>query len=265
MNSNFARVLTKSGSLRIGAGAIVFCLLSQPVTSTRILRAAAGIAPFTLETEVYTSSGLLDRRTEARRSDGSEVFIGGVLCEAGIRAGAKARKVSFADGRTVTLVDSIAAKTTWPRSPAEQANRLNQFLADAPADCVYYPGERLLGHDSVLGQRTAVVSATQFAEGADQKLTRWRAVSLGCKTLKYRLEAKNRDGSRHLLAEEKPLILKLGEPVPALFDTGENYVELKPSQQWRLEAQHFGIGWNPPAELEKSKDAIYLGLAPPAK
>jgi hypothetical protein len=65
---------------------------------------------------------MVEKWTEARRSDGSEVLIGSALGRLGSLAGVIERKVSLADGRTITLNDAIAVKTTWPRKPGLQAS-----------------------------------------------------------------------------------------------------------------------------------------------
>lgn len=242
-------------------------LVSRSLTIRQVARAASEIIPFTLETEIHHQGAnpaeeILVRRIVARRSDGAQASVGPVMLgPAGIKAGAKARRVSLMDGSEVTLDDATKAKTTWPKRTTDAMAALKHHLTNPPQSCIFNATETLLGYDMVLDQQTAIVRKKPIptSEGQNVTDTIWRALGLSCQILRYQVEMEEPDGSQQLVTEGKAVSLKFGEPDSALFDTGANYAEMKPSELLRLKAQRLGIAWNP-SEVEQTQDAIYLGL-----
>ncbi len=107
------------------------------LTSRQVARAASDITPFTLETEIHGQGAnpaeeVIGRRIDARRSDGAQALVMPVMGLAGIKAGAKARKVILMDGSIVTLNDDIRAKTSWPRRTTDRVDALRRFLTNPP-------------------------------------------------------------------------------------------------------------------------------------
>jgi hypothetical protein len=217
--------------------------------------------PFYLKRTIFTDghSGKLSAfRTEvvARRSDGATARISsfGPLTAPGYF-----RKVDFLDGRSVTLIDSIKAKSTWPGMSRSEISALSQKITLAPADCGVHTPYALLRFDSLDGQDVVV------AEGVIAKqyrLTRWLAPKLGCEDLYYKSEALGTDGTSGVSSEARVSDLRLGEPDPSLFDLGTEYTEMKPSQGQNLLLQRIGPSLSPRevqgARTEaKQADALY--------
>jgi hypothetical protein len=176
----------------------------------------------------------------------------------GIRAGETVRTLRFADGRFIKLFDSIGVKSTWPAiKPDIEASHQAQVMGRAP-DCVFIPDESFVGYDELLGQKVAIVNGIVATRDANEAWTYWRAPALGCHLLQYRVEAIEPDGSRRLQLESRPLSLMLQEPDPALFDEGEGYTELAPSEASRREAQRLSVTLDATFEQQsKVADEIY--------
>jgi len=78
--------------------------------------------------------------------------------------------------------------------------------------------------------------------------TSWRSPDLDCETLQYRVET-FKAGGVAVQSEQRAVSLELEEPDTKLFDEGANYVDLRPSELLRKEAEREGISWN--ADLQK--------------
>ncbi|MGH9469666.1 MAG: hypothetical protein ACRD1N_04900 [Terriglobia bacterium] len=206
---------------------------------------------------------IISTRTEARRSDGASVLVTTILGLAGLNAGATARKITFMNGRVITLIDSISAKTTWPRQNAEAVTRVKQFLLNPPENCIFRSNERLLRYEVVLGQKAAVVSQQPLPDGTDTHSIKWRALALSCATLKYELVEPGSNGSERVLSEETAISLKVGEPSAALFDDGANYTEMSQSGLVYAEANHLGISTAGLGAWAQRADSIYTGVPAP--
>ena len=248
--------------LAIGLGAVCFHL-SSSITIWRAAQEETHVTPFLLEVKSYTfednpEGELLNVRREARRSEGTKVVSGAVFGQVGLQAGETARKITYMDGRTVTLADSIAAKTTWPQRSTLQVAQMKSMLLNAPTNCVY-PGETLLGYATVLGQHVAIVKQRPLPGVDDEESTSWRAPALACQELEYRVVAKQPDGSQKVLTRGKAVTLELGEPDPSLFDERTNYAEVKPSDMLRQLASRLGVTWDDHQKASaKIMDDIYL-------
>jgi hypothetical protein len=131
---------------------------------------------------------------------------------------------------------------------AEVAQMRERQLAP-PTSCVFIAGDTLVGYGQVLSHPVAIVQRT----AADVQ-TWWRAPDLGCVTLQYRVQRKQADGSLSVTAEGRAKSLRLEEPDPRLFDQGEAYTELKPSDRLRRELRSRGIPWNEGIQRQADRD-----------
>jgi hypothetical protein len=158
--------------------------------------------------------------TLARRSDGATVRVMSVGPQG---LGRFTRELSFPDGKSVMVFDSIEAKVTWP----VQDPRFRR--SDAPATCVSDPSAHLLRRDKIENQDVEVI---ERAAGS-YRLTVSVAPKLGCENMGVKSEAMRPDGSFKLASETKTTKLAIGEPDPRLFEIAPVLVEMKPSEAHR--------------------------------
>jgi hypothetical protein len=262
MMSPFPRFRQAVPPLLLVVGAVVSFYLAASLQPLRPVNAQGRVAqPFYLKRTIFTdnhSGKLSPFRAEvvARRSDGATARITSL---GPLTAPGYFRKVDFLDGRSVTLIDSIKAKSTWPTMGRRELSALSQKITQAPADCGVHTPYALLRFDSLDGQDVVV------AEGVIAKryrLTRWLAPKLGCEDLYYKSEALSTDGTSSVSSEARVSDLTLGEPDPSLFDLGVEYKEMKPSQAQDLLLKRIGLSLSPPeaqgARTEaKQADALY--------
>ena len=232
--------------------------LAKLTTVQLAARAETNPVPFVLVTESYNFDAspqreFLGQETRARRSDGARVHISTALGKPGIEAGVMAREVGYMDGRIVTLIDSMAVKTTWPHMARRMAE-LRERALHPPANCVDAV-HTLVGYDVVAGRRVSIVKHV-YPDGVES--TNWLDLNLGCEQLTYRLESRLLDGSLKLRAEGRVISLKLGEPPAALFDDGPGYREVSPSLRVHMLADKLGVPWNDGMQrLSEREDADY--------
>ncbi|MCC6392118.1 MAG: hypothetical protein IT167_16075 [Bryobacterales bacterium] len=224
--------LLSKGKLQFTAlliGAIATFYAARYLRVVQMANAQVTAAPFFLELMISQPSpdGTLvpfRRMALARRSDGTTVSIE----SAGfLHSGQTSRKVTFLDGRSLSIVDALKMKSTWPVQRPEVVAALRARLTSPQKDCMPPSGRgpRLLGMEKLHGEDAAVI---QSSEGG-YRLTRWAAPRLGCETLQYRSEKVNPDGSLTLQAVGKAVNFTLGEPDSRLFDSGDQYQEALPS------------------------------------
>jgi hypothetical protein len=182
----------------------------------------AAARPFYLERAVYENLpsnklAVFMREVLARRSDGTTAYI-----EIHQRpAFPPLRKVNMVDGSAVWLLDDLRAKTSWPETsnPPERLNieipRLKPLR-----DCGLQ--QTLAGHDSVSGQRTAV-GLGNMENGELVKF--WLAPALACEVLRF-----ERVEGTTTIPEGRALEITEGEPDSKLFDLGNAYAEVVPSE-----------------------------------
>lgn len=161
-------------------------------------------------------------KTVARRSDGSTALIETV---GPLSGGQTARKITFLDGRALSLIDALRVKSTWPARRPEEIALLKARLAGAHRDCVPSRSATLLAFEKLNGEDVAII---QSSDGG-YRLTRWLAPRLGCEALRYRSEKLHEDGSATLAADARAVSFIPGEPDPRLFDLGNAYEEALPS------------------------------------
>jgi hypothetical protein len=228
------------------AGAATCYHIGRLLAIERTAMAQVEVIPFTLETEIYSFEGnpkgeLVATKTVARRSDGALALVGNI---GRIEWGETARRVTYPDGRSVSVVDSFQARITWPPMSARSLASFKTQLLHAPRNCVEV-GETLISREKANGQDLAIVRASSGA-GANpgagaSRITFWRAVDLACQTLTNRVEASQSDGSWKLLTEQRVVNLKLGEPNALLFDDGSAYSETRPSEVERRLLEKAGV------------------------
>jgi hypothetical protein len=162
------------------------------------------------------------------------------------------------NGRSVSLLDLLKLKSTWPRKAAMQVAHMKRLLTEPPGDC-NQKGASLLGTDVLMGEQVSEVAfevdlrsgTTAAASSAAtccggrpvvaERLTTWRAPRLGCEPLKYQVEAAHPDGGLDLVVTGNPTRLDLGEPEARWFDEGADYSEGKPSELQTKFLQQMGI------------------------
>jgi hypothetical protein len=189
------------------------------------------ITPYVVETEVYgfendPHGALGIKTTFARRSDGATVRVENI---GPLKWGLTGRRITFIDGRSVSVVDAFRTRTTWPPVPPSALATFNARRLKGTPNCVRSPEETVLALDLVAGQSVVAVR-TDLSQGPVLgRETDWRAPGLGCLTLTYRVEDQKPDGSWWLRTEGKLVSLRLEEPDAKLFDDGAGYTEAKPS------------------------------------
>ncbi|MGH9774321.1 MAG: hypothetical protein ACRD50_05175 [Candidatus Acidiferrales bacterium] len=245
--------------LTVGVAIGVYCLF-EFLAPRYVAGSTVSTTPFTLKLETYSfvdnpGGELTSIETEARKSDGTTVMVSNIGGEIGLAAGHMGRKITFMDGRVVTLLDPIAAKESWPRLSTEAIAGMKERLLHPPSNCVL-PNYTLVRYESVLGHPTAVIRPPGVP---GEVWTWWEAPELGCQILRYQTQVKELDGSLRLKVDGRPVSLEIGEPDPTLFAIPENYREMAPSVANRLDAEQLGITVTD--EMEKqfahSDDAYY--------
>jgi len=187
--------------------------------------------PFYLERtySIPNSAGhlvLSKRMSVARRSDGLTATI---MSVGPLALGHTSRIVTFLDGSSISLYDSIKMKSTWP--VRSSGNPRVQPPTEVPNDCggslmIGTPGFAFKGYDHILGRDVAVFIVTT-TDG--MRFTASRAPSLGCEVLHSVQEVLQPDGSTTLLGEATVTEIIPGEPDSRLVDLGNTYVEALPS------------------------------------
>jgi hypothetical protein len=171
--------------------------------------------PFVLQVEIYgylnnPDGELAGQQTIARRSDGSTVLED----NAGpLKWGLIGRKVTFADGREISVIDALGIKTTWPSPTANELAFRKKAISQRPENCAG-KNETLIGHTEIWDQNITVVKLPPVPMIGDLPLwlTEWRAPSLGCPALEYQLDQQQADGSLQRVTRSKVVSLTIGEP-----------------------------------------------------
>jgi hypothetical protein len=120
-------------------------------------------------------------------------------------------------GARLNVLDFVSL-TKW-NTKSSELTALKDRLMNPPPDCLYRPF-KLVGRDNLLGEQVVMVEAVyQHPVGGPGHDYLWLAPRLGCESMKFRLETQQPDGSYKLIAESKPVSLRLGEPDPSFFLT----------------------------------------------
>jgi len=150
----------------------------------------------------------------ARRGDGATVYI------TFLKEGPSLRKVILPDTSSTWLVDSVRAKTTWPAGSDEASGVIASVTSPQP-DCRV--GSRITGRAMVSGQAT--LQSTNVVDSA-RRMVFWVAPELGCETLRYQEVI----GSDTVVNEVRVIKLVLGNPDSRVFELGNGYEEVLPSE-----------------------------------
>jgi len=248
MKKNKIVVVSLTVVISFVAGRWIYHRLNSPSSA----QATQGIQSFTLQQDVFAfarkpAGELTSRRTLARRTDGSESQVDVV------RVGETEefqilRKVEFADGAAMTLIDSINGKLSGFVDGRRLDRRL-QKMTSPPRDC-------LEGTETVVGRETLFGEPFLVVEGADGRGRRrtWKSMRLGCTWVQLLQEQKNSAGGwdRQLLVVLTGF--NLNEPEPQLFAAGEKYKEMTPTQSYLESARRRGID---PDSCSKCKESVW--------
>jgi hypothetical protein len=257
--NHFPAIVPVIGTL---AGAFCAFYMAKTMFGQASARAQTTAEPFYLERSVSTfnmgNASPFKRVIVARRADGATARLESV---GPLSANAPfVRRLTFLDGKSVSIFGSIKAKSTWPPMNQQEIDQMRERITAAPRDCGARPPGVLVRFDSVGGEDVAVL---QHWSGK-YRVTRWVAPALGCEDLYYRSETTSSDGSFNLSAEAKLERLVHGEPDPALFDTADGYAELKPSEAEARLIEQIGVDLGPDdvnrfKREQRRDDRLYLG------
>lgn len=240
--------------------AVLVFVIAESVTSSRIAYAQTHFTPYTLQVENRlfdaTNNGvLLQRKTIGRRSDGAYASLETVGGKLGMRAGDQVRKVTLPTGEYFMAHDALRAVTSY-RSNDYRARQLNARPLRVRAVGCVGSKEQNIGNQNIMGQETVGVAKKTTLPGL--RLTEWRALGLGCESLRTVIEQQQPDGSWKVHNEIDAVSLVLGEPDPALFNLPSDYAEMKPSDIEQKEVERINEKMTP--EMQKSaltRDAEY--------
>ena len=237
------RLLLKSRLLWlvVGLASAVGVYFAARTTTIMTLAHAQSIAvPFLAEMEITFPDGqggstVGRRRTLARRADGTTSFIS---TAGALSWGETSRKMTFMDGRSISMIDSMKIKSTWPNRPAKEIAYRKMLFAAQDQVCIPQgTTERLLRYDVLGGEKVAVTSI----ESHGKRKTLWKAARLGCELLSYVVERSNPDGTYQLSAEGRMTRLVIGEPDARYFTDGSDYIETLPSRAQSLFLSKMGL------------------------
>jgi hypothetical protein len=192
---------------------------------TMVLKAAAmspiTVTAFTLEQ--ITSKGGADRkvievRTTARKSDGSKAIVGMFPNDP---KKPPMRRIDFANGRAVSIIDTIRSKMSVWR-PAQTVASEKAAVANPPNGCLF-PTETNLKQVRVLDV-DAVVVERKIANG--RRMVETRVPLLQCFPIAMTLFESQ---TSEVVIEVTPAYLKIGDPPGALFDESQSK-EMSPSE-----------------------------------
>lgn len=220
----------------------------------QVVRADSTVTPFVFQAQIYLYGNnapgeLYKTLTVARRSDGTMVYINSM---GPLSKGLYSRKIKYMDGGVVSLVDALRIKESWPPRSDEDTAFHRKMVLHPPSNCVF-GGETLIReHDVILGHDADMIEHMALS---NVKTTSWQAPDLACTQLQYRVEERQPDGSYKLTSMQKPVSLQLKEPDSRLFEGGQDYTELRPSEMdSRIEAW---LGYTTPGQAEKTQAQVF--------
>ena len=226
-----------------GVLALVCFYGAERLTESHIARAAeVKVVPFVLRTESYNydkgpKGELFLKETVARRADGATATISTVGKPS---SGNTVKNLIFLDGTSILVYDPIQAKSTWHIHATRLAG-LKEHLFNPAADCMpegKREGERKgIGDDVVLGHKVVRIDSN-LSSG---RVIDWKAPDLACEALAFTFEERQPDGSLKLRTHVKAVSLDLREPPSDIFDSGAEYVEMKPSEAQARYFQKVGV------------------------
>jgi hypothetical protein len=194
------------------------------------------VAPFTLEQTTITyrngAPSVTEIRTTGRRADNSKAIFG-VFPNSPSKP--PLRRVDFADGRSLSLIDPLKARMSIWRDEAQRAAEKRR-IESPPENCLYF-GERMEGTEKLLDLDVIVVQK-DLPDG--RLFSERRAPRLQCFALAMKLE--ERKGSAFIpVLEVRPNFISLAEPAALLFDESPSSRETAPSELKREVYRAIGV------------------------
>ena len=229
-----------SGSFILLLGIGIF-FAGRSLTVIYLAHAQVVAVPFTLQMDIASpdASGKLEvfkTKLLARRSDGGTVTVesyGPTVL------GQTSRKIVLLDGTSAFFLDALRLKSTFPPKSVRAIAAMKASATNPSQDCLSGPRSRevLLRFDTINAEKVAVIQGVtgQF------RLTRWAAPRLDCEILYYESEQVQDDGSFALAVRGKLSSLVFAEPDGRLFDMGNEYSEMRPSDIQTKAAENMGI------------------------
>jgi|HubBroStandDraft_6_1064221.scaffolds.fasta_scaffold00142_2 hypothetical protein len=244
-----------------GALAVLCFYGAAKLTTNHIAHAQVSVTPFVLRTESYNydkgpKGELFVKEVVARRSDGATAVISTV---GDLSLGYTIKTLTFLDGTSITVYDPIRTKSSWHVTTQRLAQLKEHLLLHPAPDCmpegVREGPVRILGDDLILGHKVIQVES-KFGSG---RLIEWDAPDLACKTLEFRFEERQPDGSLKIKTHEKAISLDIGEPPSSIFDVGADYQEMKPSEAQARYFQKAGVPEDTASKQSAQQaDIVYL-------
>lgn len=239
----------------------LFCYMgAQKVTIAHFASRQVNAIPFLLKLELHSfengeTNTLFSTKTVARRTDGTTAIINGV---GPIQKGISVRKITYMDGRSITISDSVASKTTVVLSEIDKAILKQSFDNTGLGDCSNDAKEIFLGNEIMLGYR---VSIYRRSVAEHKELIVWRAPELSCEDLKYVVDSKVSGRGYTRVMEARPVIFSVGEPEQAYFEIDSSYAEVKPSEAMDKIFKKMGIapGINDLQRALKLDERYFIG------
>jgi hypothetical protein len=257
-----AWVLQRRRALAVAITVIasIWCYYFFRTTAVRYMARSQGLAtPFVLQRDIYhyaqNPAGVLAmRETIGRRSDGTTVEIRTVGLPAG---GLQVRRIKFMDGSWLDLADFLRIRMAWPAGPEWRGAHVRARILSPPSNCVFVGYTLIKEQDAVIDHGVTVIRYDDAGNG--MRATTWAAPDLGCADLQYRVEERQPDGSYKLLTLAKPVSLQLLEPDSRLFQEGQDYAEVRPSEfERRVDAR---VGHTLPSESSEFLEKLYDQLS----
>lgn len=217
------------------------------ITAKHVAHAQVAVSPYVAQFNVIAFGSapmgkLISSRIIARRSDGAKVLRETIMFPSGQRT---TRRITFMDGRVLVLDDLISAKSSYHRYSGDALTAYRMAVEHPAANCAR-SGETVLGYKTVMKERVAVVQETAEVDGVPRMFQYWRAPALGCQTLHYEERLEQSNGTWTIGIEGTLVSLSLQEPPASLFDEGNTYTELPPSERIKAKFHRLGISADDP-------------------
>ncbi|MEW5981642.1 MAG: hypothetical protein AB1806_04650 [Acidobacteriota bacterium] len=237
------RELIVIGALVVGA--VLASVTTHPLAQRPVAQAASLFTPYSviMVESVESSSGMTRpgaTLTEAWRSDGAHVSRTEHFPAQG-RMNSQ-RFISFASGLRIEVDDIAELKSSTIRADYD----VRRSARDPSSDCLDSLSGRPITAGQVLEER-ATINGYPSVKIRVGPVTLWFAPDLGCAKLQQ-LGDFGTSKSRAF-----PIMIRPGEPDPALFEVPTHYREVAPSEL-------FGIAGHPEAA---ARDAYYFSHRPP--
>lgn len=226
--------------LLLSLAAMATFIVARQVTIRTHAASPVTVRPFVIDqiTISYASDPkgtIIEKRTTARRSDGSQAMVG--LFPNRINAGLM-RKIDSADGSITALFDAVKMKMTGRRTEQGVASR-KQSLSSPWPNCVG-PLQTLLASEQWHGLTVSVVERAD-PNNAERRLVERRAIELSCFLVGLERSERGLSGEWRKTFEVRAPHIELREPDEAFFAAGNGYQEVRPSELKRAFIESLGL------------------------